>query len=111
MQSAQTIDFTLNGEPQSLRAPAHRLLLDLLRDVIGLTETKEGCGTGDCGACTVMLDGRPANSCLIFAGELKGADVRTIEGLGGSDDLHPLQKAFVAAGGEYLRELIGCHSD
>lgn len=99
LHPAQTIDFTLNGEPQSLRAPAHRLLLDLLRDVIGLTGTKEGCGTGDCGACTVLLDGRPVNTCLIFAGELNGADVKTIEGLGGADDLHPLQKAFVAEGG------------
>lgn len=95
----QTIGFTLNGEPLNLQVPAHCLLLDLLRDVIGLTGTKEGCGTGDCGACTVLLDGRPVNTCLIFAGELNGADVRTIEGLRGADGLHPLQKAFVAEGG------------
>ena len=98
-QTMQTINFTLNGEQQSLRVPSHRLLLDLLRDVIGLTGTKEGCGTGDCGACTVMLDGRPVNTCLIFAGELDGAHIKTIEGLGGADGLHPLQTAFATEGG------------
>ena len=65
-RTTQTINFTLNGERQTLRVPSHRLLLDLLRDVIGLTGTKEGCGTGDCGACTAMLNGRPVNTCLIF---------------------------------------------
>lgn len=99
LQPVQPLNFTLNGEPQNLRAPAYRLVLDLLRDVIGLTGTKEGCGTGDCGACTVLLNGRPVNTCLIFAGELHGAEVQTIEGLGGADDLHPLQSAFVAEGG------------
>ncbi len=98
-RTTQTINFTLNDERQTLRVPSHRLLLDLLRDVIGLTGTKEGCGTGDCGACTAMLNGRPVNTCLIFAGELEGSDVRTIEGLESADALHPVQKAFVNEGG------------
>lgn len=95
----QTIAFTLNGKATSVAAPAHRLLLDLLRDEIGLTGTKEGCGTGDCGACTVYLDGKPVNSCLVLAGELHGTEVVTIEGLKEGDAYHPIQAAFIADGG------------
>lgn len=93
------IQFTLNGKALSLEAPNHRLLLDLLRDEIGVTGTKEGCGTGDCGACTVLLNGRPVNSCLILSGELDGADIVTIEGLKIGPELHPIQKAFFQDGG------------
>ena len=75
-----TIQFTLNGNPLSRQVQTHRLLLDLLRDEIGMTGTKEGCGTGDCGACTVLMNGKPVNSCLILSGELDGANVVTIEG-------------------------------
>ncbi|MDE0212950.1 MAG: (2Fe-2S)-binding protein [Deltaproteobacteria bacterium] len=96
---SQPIEFTLNGKATSVDAPAHRLLLDLLRDEIGMTGTKEGCGTGDCGACTVYLDGKPVNSCLVLTGELAGADVVTIEGLKDGDAYHPIQAAFIEDGG------------
>ena len=96
---SQTIEFTLNGKPTSVDAPAHRLLLDLLRDEIGATGTKEGCGTGDCGACTVYLNGKPVNSCLVLTGELADAEVVTIEGLKDGDAYHPIQAAFIADGG------------
>jgi carbon-monoxide dehydrogenase small subunit len=93
------IQFTLNGNGASMDVPNHRLLLDLLRDEIGLTGTKEGCGTGDCGACTVYLNGKPVNSCLVLSGELDGADIVTIEGLKIGPELHPIQKAFIQDGG------------
>ena len=93
------IQFTLNGKGLTFDVPNHRLLLDLLRDEIGLTGTKEGCGTGDCGACTVFLNGKPVNSCLVLSGELDGADVVTIEGLKIGPELHPIQKAFIQDGG------------
>ena len=93
------IQITLNGKGMTLEVPNHRLLLDLLRDEIGLTGTKEGCGTGDCGACTVYLNGKPVNSCLVLSGELNGADIVTIEGLKIGPELHPIQKAFIQDGG------------
>ena len=93
------IHMTLNGKSVTLDVPAHRLLLDLLRDEIGLTGTKEGCGTGDCGACTVLLNGKPVNSCLILSGELDGTDIVTIEGIKIGPELHPLQKSFIRDGG------------
>jgi len=93
------IQIKLNGKIKILEVPNHRLLLDLLRDEIGLTGTKEGCGTGDCGACTVFLNGKPVNSCLVLSGELDGADIVTIEGLKVGPELHPIQKAFIQDGG------------
>src|ERR671910_3701206 len=94
-----TIQFTLNGNPVRREVQTHRLLLDLLRDEIGMTGTKEGCGTGDCGACTVLMNGKPVNSCLILSGELEGADIVTIEGLKIGPELHAIQKAFIEDGG------------
>jgi carbon-monoxide dehydrogenase small subunit len=93
------IQFTLNGKSMAMEVPNHRLLLDLLRDEIGVTGTKEGCGTGDCGACTVYLNDKPVNSCLVLSGELDGADIITIEGLKIGPELHPIQQAFIQDGG------------
>jgi len=96
------VRLVLNGEPRSFRVPPGRRLLDLLRDDAGLTGTKEGCGAGECGACVVLLDGRPVTSCLVLAASCDGREVVTVEGLAGAaggDVLHPFQEALVAAGG------------
>lgn len=93
------LKFTLNGKPVELDTEPHLTLLQLLRDQLMLTGTKEACGTGDCGACTVLLDGEPICSCLKLAAEVEGSQVVTIEGLGTEDALDPLQKAFIAMGG------------
>jgi carbon-monoxide dehydrogenase small subunit len=93
------IVFILNGEPVQMEIESHLFLLQLLRDVIGLTGTKEGCGMGDCGACTVLVDGKAVNSCIFPAVDIEGRRITTIEGL--ADDqgnLHPLQKAFIENG-------------
>jgi len=95
-----TIRFELNGEAIELSAPAGRRLLDLVRRDAGLTGTKEGCGAGECGACTVLVDGRPVPSCLVLAASCDGHSVVTVEGLGGSGpEPHPVQAALAAAGG------------
>src|SRR5574340_501798 len=95
----KTIGFTLNGEAVQVEIEPHLTLLQVLREKIGLTGTKEGCGAGDCGACTVLLDGRTVNSCLFPALEAEGKTVVTIEGLaGGEGSLHPLQQAFIDHG-------------
>ncbi|HOL17890.1 MAG TPA: (2Fe-2S)-binding protein [Bacillota bacterium] len=94
----QIIRFRLNDEPVELLADPAQSLLHLLREELELTGTKEGCGRGECGACTVLLDGRPVNSCLVPAGKVEGKQVITIEGLTRSGEARPLQEAFVAAG-------------
>ncbi len=88
--------FRLNGKQVDVEAPAMKRLLDVLREDCGLTGTKEGCGEGECGACTVLLDGQAVNACLVPFGQVRRRAVKTIEGLGGR---HPLQAAFVAEGG------------
>jgi aerobic carbon-monoxide dehydrogenase small subunit len=88
--------FTLNGKPQDVTAPPLRRLLDVLREECALPGTKEGCGEGECGACTVLLDGQPVASCLVPFAQAQGTRVTTIEGLGGQ---HPLQRCFVEQGG------------
>jgi aerobic-type carbon monoxide dehydrogenase small subunit (CoxS/CutS family) len=93
------IIFTVNGDRRALDVHPLKRALDVLREDCGLTGTKEGCGEGECGACTVLVDGAPVNSCLIPAAHLDGAEVRTIEGLGADAALHPLQEAFVVHGG------------
>ncbi len=93
---AFTIGLTLNGVPRTIHLDDPRVtLLDLLRERLGLTGAKKGCDRGQCGACTVLLDGRRVNACLILAMTLEGAAVETIEGLGAGGTLHPLQAAFV----------------
>jgi len=93
------IRLTVNGKEHEREVDAETRLLDLLREDLHLTGTKEGCGEGECGACTVLIDGRPVNSCLVLALQADGADVLTIEGLAGGGKLHPIQQAFVDAGG------------
>jgi carbon-monoxide dehydrogenase small subunit len=90
------MQFTLNGVSTDVPAHPLRRLLDVLREDCGLTGTKEGCGEGECGACTVIVDGEPVCSCLVPFAQVEGAHVTTIEGLGGE---HPLQRAFAELGG------------
>ena len=92
------LSCTVNDEPVEVLVRPYETLLDALREDLGLTGPKEGCGTGDCGACTVHLDGQPVASCLMLAAQARGRSVRTIEGLGRRDALDPLQDAFVRLG-------------
>ena len=95
----QTIIFTLNGEPIEIEIESHLTLLQLLRDKLELMGTKEGCGMGECGTCTVLLDGKTINSCIFPALEVDGKKVTTIEGLTDSQgNLHPIQRAFIEFG-------------
>ncbi len=89
------ISCTINGDHVELLCDSDESLLNTLRDEVGLTGVKEGCGTGDCGACSVILDGRLTCACLVFAPEADGATVVTVEGLASADQLHPLQQAFL----------------
>ena len=88
------IEFNLNGKPAQVSAEPDKTLLYMLRDNLGLTGTKDGCCSGDCGACVVMLDGIPVNSCMVLAAQAEGSDVLTIEGLAKDGDLHPVQRTF-----------------
>jgi len=93
------LKFTLNGKPISLeKVPGEATLLSVLRERLGMTGAKEGCGVGECGACTVLLDGQAVNSCLTAAWQAQGREVTTIEGLAQGDELHPMQRAFVDTG-------------
>lgn len=93
-----SIELKINGEIYTLSIKPNETLLDVLRDKIGLTGTKKGCDTGQCGACTVLLDGKPVPSCLILAVDVKKGEILTIEGLAQNGSLHPLQEAFVNEG-------------
>src|SRR5262249_50094058 len=90
---------TVNGATHTVLADSRDTLLELLRDRIGLTGSKEGCGNGNCGTCTVLLDGAPVNACLVLAHEAPGHEILTIEGLSRGAELHPIQLALVAFGG------------
>ena len=92
------LEFTLNGAPIGLDIDPSLRLLDLLRDELGLTGTKEGCGEGECGACTVIVDGAAVDSCLVMALQVRGRNVLTVEGLEKDGELDVLQRAFVDAG-------------
>ena len=90
----QQLQLTVNGEAYDIYIEPWKTLLQVLRDEINLTGTKEGCQTGSCGTCTVLIDGKAVKSCLILVGQAKGKQITTIEGLG-KDGLHPLQQAFI----------------
>jgi len=94
----QKITLFVNGKDYDLNVESDELLIDVLRNKLGLTGTKKGCGTGDCGACTIILDGRAVTSCLILAVAVKDKEIITIEGLDQSGQLHPIQEAFIQHG-------------
>jgi carbon-monoxide dehydrogenase small subunit len=94
-----TFAFTINGAPVEVEAVGSRRLLDVLREDLALTGTKEGCGEGECGACSVLVDGWVVDACLVPVSQMGGASVTTVEGLGSAEHLGPLQQAFLEAGG------------
>lgn len=92
------IEININGKDYKLEVEDDLRLIDLLRDKLKLTGTKEGCGEGECGACTIILEGKTVNSCLLLAAQVHGKRITTIEGLGDENNLHPIQKAFLEKG-------------
>jgi aerobic-type carbon monoxide dehydrogenase small subunit (CoxS/CutS family) len=94
----QHIRLTVNGTLHEIDVQPWETLLEIIRDNLGLTGTKESCGIGECGACTVIMEGKTVNSCLVLAAETDGKHVTTIEGLADGDKLHPVQQAFVDEG-------------
>ena len=97
MTDQVAVSATINGEPVQFRCEPRQSLLECLRDILGLTGAKEGCNDGNCGACSVLLDGSLVNSCLVLGVEIEGHQVTTVEGLASWRGLHPLQQAFIAA--------------
>ena len=95
MPKKRIVSTTINGQQQEFLCEPRQTLLEVLRDTLDMIGTKEGCSNGNCGACTVLLDGRPVDSCLVLAVETEGAEIQTIEGIAGKDGLHPLQQAFL----------------
>ena len=95
MIAPREVSFTVNGEAHTVRVEPRKTLADTIREDCGLTGTHLGCEHGVCGACTILLDGAPVRSCLMFAGQAEGAGIRTVEGLADGDTLHPLQQAFI----------------
>jgi carbon-monoxide dehydrogenase small subunit len=98
MHGRVLISVSVNGVPRDIEVAAHHTVLDVLRDDLGLTGTKECCVVGECGACTVIVDGRAVNSCLVLAAEVDGSEVTTVEGLADDGELSPLQEAFLSRG-------------
>lgn len=97
--NAMKIKLTVNGTTHELMVSPWRTLLEVLREDLGLTGTKEGCGVGECGACTVIMDGHTVNSCILLAAAVDGKEITTIEGLAANGKLHPVQQAFIEEGG------------
>ncbi|MCK4665233.1 (2Fe-2S)-binding protein [Candidatus Dependentiae bacterium] len=93
-----TIKLKVNGISYDIRVQSKRSLLSVLRDDLGYIGVKEGCGAGECGACTIIMDGKAINSCMVLAVEADGSDILTIEGLSDGDNLHPIQKQFIEKG-------------
>lgn len=93
-----TISFKLNGKDYTLTLPTNTTLLQIIRDKVKLTGTKRGCAKGECGACTVIFNGKIVDSCLVLAPKVDGAEITTVEGIGTFDNPHPIQKAFVEEG-------------
>ena len=98
MAQTEHIEITVNGRHRALRVAVHHTLLDVLRDDLGLTGTKECCLVGECGACTVIMDGRTVDSCLVLAVEADGSQITTVEGIAAGGSLSPLQQAFLDRG-------------
>ena len=94
-----TITVTINNETDQLAVPSNMTLMQMLREKLALTGTKNGCSAGECGACTVMMNGEPVNSCMVLAVECDGAKIVTVEGLAGDKQLDPIQEAIIQAGG------------
>ena len=92
------INLTINNEKYEVAVQPNQTLVEMLRDELGLTGTKQGCGVGDCGSCTVIMDGKPINSCLVLGVETSGKEIVTIEGLAKNGKLHPLQESFIEHG-------------
>jgi carbon-monoxide dehydrogenase small subunit len=99
MSQKLNIECTVNGAPASFEAFPMERLLDVLREQLRLTGTKEGCGEGECGACTVVINGEIVNSCLVPVAQVAGAEIKTIEGVAAADQLHAVQQAFIDCGG------------
>jgi carbon-monoxide dehydrogenase small subunit len=99
MSTFQAIRFNVNGEDREVRVAPMKRLLDVLREDLGLTGSKEGCGEGECGSCSVRMNGELVNSCLVPVLQAEGASVQTVEGLAAAGKMHPLQEAFLQCGG------------
>jgi carbon-monoxide dehydrogenase small subunit len=97
--SQHTVSLTVNGEVEQVDAPSNMTLLEALREKLALTGTKNGCAAGECGACTVLVNGEPVNSCMVLAAECDGAEIVTVEGLARDGQLDPVQQAIVDKGG------------
>ncbi len=98
MTDEVTINFTINGEEKEMEVDPSKKLLDFIREDLGLTGTKYGCGSGDCGNCTILVNGEPKTSCIMITPQIDGKEITTIEGITEKDETHPIQEAFMEAG-------------